>query len=89
MSQSEKGKHEISTSEATVNFLGAHRQLNVPQWFKGRVEVAEAPSVRMPYPRDSPDMSPCDFWAFGMVKAILKDREFSSSDEIEEAIPQV
>jgi hypothetical protein len=31
-------------------------------------------------------MSPCDFWLFGLLKGILKDREFHSHDEIEEAI---
>jgi hypothetical protein len=34
----------------------------------------------------SPDLSPCDFWLFGMLKGILKDREFHSHDEIEETI---
>jgi hypothetical protein len=42
--------------------------------------------VRLPHPPDSPDLSPCDFWLFGMLKGILKDREFHSHDEIEEAI---
>jgi hypothetical protein len=44
---------------------------------------------RMPRPLCSPDISPCDFWFFGMLKQILRDREFSSSDEIEDAIAQV
>jgi hypothetical protein len=39
--------------------------------------------LRLPY---SPDTSPCDFWLFGMLKGVLKDREFNSSDEIQEAI---
>jgi hypothetical protein len=41
---------------------------------------------RLPYPPYSRDLSPCDFWLFGMLKGILKDREFHSHDEIEEAI---
>jgi hypothetical protein len=41
---------------------------------------------RMPHPPDSPDRSPCDFWLFGMLKQILRDREFSLSDEIDDAI---
>jgi hypothetical protein len=44
---------------------------------------------RMPYPPDSPDISPCDFWLFGMSKPIVRDGEFSSSDEIEDAIAQI
>jgi hypothetical protein len=39
--------------------------------------------LRQPY---SPDLIPCDFWLFRMLKGILKDREFHSHDEIEEAI---
>jgi hypothetical protein len=38
------------------------------------------------HPPYSPDLSPCDFWLFGMLKGILKDQEFHSRDEIEEAI---
>jgi hypothetical protein len=30
-------------------------------------------------------MSLCDFWFFGVSKGILKDREFTLTDEIEEA----
>jgi hypothetical protein len=37
----------------------------------------------------SPDISQCDFWLFGVLKQILRDREFSSSDESEDAIAQV
>jgi hypothetical protein len=34
----------------------------------------------------SPYLSLCDFWVFGMLKGILKNWEFHSHDEIEEAI---
>lgn len=44
--------------------------------------------ARMPHPPYSPDISPCDFWLFGMLKGILKDREFSSGDEIAAAIAE-
>jgi hypothetical protein len=37
----------------------------------------------------SPDISPCGFWLFGMLQRVLKDREFNSIDEIEEAITKV
>jgi hypothetical protein len=43
----------------------------------------------MPHPPYSPEISPCDFWLFVMLKQILRDREFSSSDEIEDAIAQM
>jgi hypothetical protein len=42
--------------------------------------------VRLPHPPYSPDLSLCDFWLFGMLKRILKNRYFHSHDEIEEAI---
>jgi hypothetical protein len=44
---------------------------------------------RMPHPLYSPYISLCDFWFFGMLKQILREREFSSSDEIEDAVAQV
>jgi hypothetical protein len=42
--------------------------------------------VRLSHLAYSPDLSPCDFWLFGMLKGILKDQEFHWHDEIEEAI---
>jgi hypothetical protein len=42
--------------------------------------------ARLSHPPYSPDLSPYNFWLFGMLKGILKDREFHSHDEIEEAI---
>jgi histone-lysine N-methyltransferase SETMAR len=41
--------------------------------------------ARLPHPPYSPDLSPCDFWLFGMLKGILNGRGFHSYDEIEEA----
>jgi CelD/BcsL family acetyltransferase involved in cellulose biosynthesis len=40
------------------------------------------------HPPDSSDIHPDDCWLFGISKQILRDREFSSSDEIEDAIAQ-
>jgi hypothetical protein len=40
---------------------------------------------RLLHPSHSPNISPCDFWLFGMLKEVLNDGEFNSSDEIEEA----
>jgi histone-lysine N-methyltransferase SETMAR len=37
---------------------------------------------RMPHPLYSPDIGPCDFWFFGMLKQIMKNREFSLNNEI-------
>jgi hypothetical protein len=44
---------------------------------------------RMPHPQYSPNISSCDFWLFGMSEQILRDREFSLSDETEDAIAQI
>jgi hypothetical protein len=41
---------------------------------------------RLPHPPYSPDISPCDFWLLGLLKEIMKDREFHSHEEIDEAI---
>jgi histone-lysine N-methyltransferase SETMAR len=42
--------------------------------------------AQLPHQPYSPDLSPCDFGLLGMFKGILKDREFHSHDEIEQAI---
>jgi hypothetical protein len=41
---------------------------------------------RFPHSLYSPDISPWDFWPFGMLKEIMKDCEYNLNDEIEEAI---
>jgi hypothetical protein len=41
---------------------------------------------RAPHPPDPPDISPCDFWLFGMLKHHMKDREFRRQEEILQAI---
>jgi histone-lysine N-methyltransferase SETMAR len=38
--------------------------------------------TRAPHPPYSPDLSPCNFWFFGMVKQKMKDREFCSAQEM-------
>jgi hypothetical protein len=45
--------------------------------------------LRLLHPAYPSDISPCDFWLFGMLKGLLKDDEFNSSDEREEAITSV
>jgi hypothetical protein len=42
-----------------------------------------------PDPPDSPDIKPCNFWFFEMLKGVMKDYEFHSGEETEEAIPKV
>jgi hypothetical protein len=52
-------------------------------------KIQKNPISRMPHQPHSPGISPCGFSLFGMLKQILRDRDFSSSDEIEDAIAQV
>jgi hypothetical protein len=80
------GKPEFSSSNAACNFLEAHGSFHVSQWIKSRVKFDKHHIARLPHPLYSPDLSLCDFWLFGMLKGILKDRELHSYDEIEKAI---
>jgi histone-lysine N-methyltransferase SETMAR len=41
---------------------------------------------RLPHPAYSPDLSPCDFWLFGMLKGNMKDRAFQTVEEIFDVI---
>jgi histone-lysine N-methyltransferase SETMAR len=43
--------------------------------------------ARAPHPPYSPDLSPGDFWFFGMVKQKTKDHEFCSAQEIVRSLP--
>jgi hypothetical protein len=45
--------------------------------------------AKMPHSPYSPEISPCDFWLFGMLKGSPKHWEFTSSDDIETAIADV
>jgi histone-lysine N-methyltransferase SETMAR len=38
--------------------------------------------TRAPHPPDSPDLSPCDFWTFGILKQKMKERVLQSEEQI-------
>jgi hypothetical protein len=38
--------------------------------------------VRSPHPHYSPDLSPCDFWLFGMAKGRMMDWEIHTVEDI-------
>jgi hypothetical protein len=61
------------------NSMGHNGPKVVPEFDKHHI-------ARLPHSPYSPYLSPCDFWIFGMLKGILKDREFHSHDEIEDAM---
>jgi transposase len=42
--------------------------------------------ARAPRPPYSPDLSPCDFWLFGILKRKMKERVFQSEEQILAAI---
>jgi hypothetical protein len=44
---------------------------------------------RVSHPPYSPDRGPGSFWLFGRLNGSLNDREFISTDEIEEAMTNV
>jgi histone-lysine N-methyltransferase SETMAR len=42
--------------------------------------------TRAPHPPYSPDLSPCDFWFFGMAQEKVKDREFCLAQEMSRSL---
>jgi hypothetical protein len=84
-----KGKREFSLSDLAGGFLGTYGQFNVLQWTKGGIKLREASCFTIAAPTRFARRGPCDFWLFGLLKGVLKDREFSSSDGIEQAITNV
>jgi transposase len=44
--------------------------------------------ARAPHPPYSPDLSPCDFWLFGILKQKMKERVFQSDAQILTAITE-
>jgi hypothetical protein len=45
-------------------------------------KLAKRSIERVPHPPYFPDISPCNFWLFGMLKQKMKDREFQSQQTI-------
>jgi hypothetical protein len=52
-------------------------------------KLAKRSIERAPYPPYSPDLSPCDFWLFGMLKHNMKDREFQSQQTMLSAVAKM
>jgi hypothetical protein len=49
-------------------------------------EISDAKLESLANPVYSPDLSPCDFWLFGMLKQKMKDRAFQTVEEMLEAV---
>jgi hypothetical protein len=45
--------------------------------------------VRSPHPPYSPDLSPCDFWFFGMATGEMKDRESHTVQDIPSQLTEI
>jgi transposase len=43
---------------------------------------------RAPYSPYSPDLNPCDFWLFGILKQKIKERVFQNEEQILAAITE-
>jgi hypothetical protein len=45
--------------------------------------------VRAPHPPYSPDLSPCDFWFFGMAKGKMTEWEFHTVQDIRRCLTEI
>jgi hypothetical protein len=52
-------------------------------------KLAKRNTERALHPPYSPDISPCDFWLFGMRKQKMKDREFQSQQAFLSAVAKM
>jgi hypothetical protein len=49
-------------------------------------EISDAKLERLPHLVYSPDLCPCDFWLFGILKEKMKDGVFQMIEEILEPV---
>jgi hypothetical protein len=52
-------------------------------------KLAKGSIERAPHPLYSPDISPCDFWLFGILKHNMKDQEFQNQQTILSAVAKM
>jgi hypothetical protein len=52
-------------------------------------KITQKSIERAPYPPYSPDINPCDFWLFGILKHNMKDQEFQNQQAILNAIAKI
>jgi hypothetical protein len=52
-------------------------------------QLAKRSIEQAPHSPYSPDINPCDFWLFGMLKHKMKDREFQSPQAILSAVAKM
>jgi hypothetical protein len=63
------------------------------QWFllqdNARPHIAAVTLAALQHPPCSPDLAPCDFWAFRTLKRQLRGKRFSSDVEVKNATAAV
>jgi hypothetical protein len=73
-------------SESDGIIFGAYEQFHVPQWSKITEEISDAKLESLPHSAYSPDLSPCNFWLFGILKEKMRDRAFQTVKDILDAV---
>lgn len=56
---------------------------------KTQETLAQLSVTTIPHPPYSPDLSPCDFFLFGLLKRKLRGRQFRSREELEKEVKQI
>jgi histone-lysine N-methyltransferase SETMAR len=63
------------------------------KWFlpqdNARPHIATVALAALEHPPYSPDLAPCEFWAFPTLKRQLRGKRFSSDDEVRNAMAAV
>jgi hypothetical protein len=80
-SELEREKRDINEG-SDVEFLCAHEPLQNHNGGKIQEKFKTKGFVCSPHPPYSPDLSPCDFWFFGMAKGKMTDRKFHTIQNI-------
>jgi hypothetical protein len=85
----EKREREFSSLDPAGDLSGTYGPFNMPQRIKMASKFERQHVSPLLHPPDSPDIRHCDFWLFGMLNGVLKDRKINSSDEIEKVITKI
>jgi hypothetical protein len=88
-SRFEKGKCEFSSSDPAGDVLGTCRQFNVPEWIKSGIRIRGRSYLTITAPTRFARHKSLRLWPFEMLKGVLRDREFNSSDETEKVVTKV
>jgi hypothetical protein len=79
----DKRKKQGATFYVHMNHLTIHAGAKIQSKFDSKG------LVRSPHSPYSPDLSPCNFWFFGMAKGETKDREFRMVQDIRRLLTEI